>query len=54
MTHLSGKQHAASIARSLSLAIMSALLLDVGEVKASAAAAWQELFVRLATIAADV
>ena len=33
--------------------IMSALLLDAGEVKAGAAAAWKVLFVRLATIAAD-
>lgn len=32
---------------------MSALLIDAGEVKAGAAAAWQVLFVRLATIAAD-
>ena len=53
MTYLSDKQRAASMAGSLSLAIMSALLLDVGKVKASATAARQVLFVRLATIAAD-
>ena len=53
ITHLSDKQRAANIVKSLSPAIMSALLLDVGEVKASAAAAWRVLFVRLATIAAD-
>lgn len=35
-------------AKSSPQAIMSALLLDAGEVKAGAAAAWQVLFVRLA------
>lgn len=39
MTHLSDKQRAASISRSLSLAIISALLLNAGEEWASAAAA---------------
>ena len=37
MTRLSDKQHTASIVRSLSLVIMSALLLDAGEVKAGIA-----------------